>query len=528
MERLRLPFALSVILAACGGSSSSSSSGAKSASNASAQPAPLPEVSIGDTALAQGGLDSLGGGRNRSNAQIAATASGLRFDRLDKDSPVKMDGSLREWPARSAAKKVVSGDASKTAFAVASPVRRRAHLRRRRSGRLGVRPLVALRRHRGPRGPLDRLPRRQRRRPRGVRRRYVRGGAGGERGGGAVHVGGTARTRRARRADRRSSFTGRVHVRGRDPLDRLPRGAHDPRGPSRERPVHRLRRTKRRARRRRERATGTRPTPQLSPRSSPSPSRRSSRGFSSRRGSSALRPRFDIVADVAGDAMKERIAVYDQYLTICGPHYRGGTQFFFRDLGGELREPRRAGDHRARQGGPRRSSARSSSAERTRQLVRGVEHPPARRRAADDVRATRSPSRRARATWTTRCTSRGTTSRSRPSSAMGWDVTSYKEPTITDVEPVLLPWGAVKSQVYRFDGAKFAKVKEVTQQPAPGAPGAPSPPDTFKSTLAQARAAGARDAGRDQGEGPFERRASPSTRATTTSPRAPSRASTSR
>jgi hypothetical protein len=46
----------------------------------------------------------------------------------------------------------------------------------------------------------------------------------------------------------------------------------------------------------------------------------------------------------------------------------------------------------------------------------------------------------------------------------------------------------VKSQVFRFDGAKFAQGKEVTQTPAPGAPGAPTPPDTFGSTLARARA----------------------------------------
>ena len=105
-----------VALAACGGSSSSSS-GAKTAAGAKAA-SDAPEVSIGDTAIAQGGLDSLGGGSNRSNGQIAGAANGLRFDRVDKDSPVKMDGALREWPARSAAKKVLSGDASKTAFAV--------------------------------------------------------------------------------------------------------------------------------------------------------------------------------------------------------------------------------------------------------------------------------------------------------------------------------------------------------------------------------------------------------------------------
>src|ERR1700733_10878100 len=112
-----LPTLSLVALAACGGASSSAS-GAKSGAGGRGQADGPPEVSIGDTALAQGGLESLGGGSNRSNAQIAGAASGLRFDRVDKDSPVKMDGALREWPARTAAKKVITGDSSKTAFAV--------------------------------------------------------------------------------------------------------------------------------------------------------------------------------------------------------------------------------------------------------------------------------------------------------------------------------------------------------------------------------------------------------------------------
>ena len=47
-------------------------------------------------------------------------------------------------------------------------------------------------------------------------------------------------------------------------------------------------------------------------------------------------PRAEVLADVAGDPMREKIAVYDRYFTICGPSYRGGKEFFFRDLGAEL------------------------------------------------------------------------------------------------------------------------------------------------------------------------------------------------
>jgi hypothetical protein len=46
----------------------------------------------------------------------------------------------------------------------------------------------------------------------------------------------------------------------------------------------------------------------------------------------------------------------------------------------------------------------------------------------------------------------------------GWDAASYGEPIATDVEPILLPWGAVRSQVFRFDGSRFSKAKEVMQK----------------------------------------------------------------
>jgi hypothetical protein len=44
------------------------------------------------------------------------------------------------------------------------------------------------------------------------------------------------------------------------------------------------------------------------------------------------------------------------------------------------------------------------------------------------------------------------------------------------VEPLLLPWGTVKSQVFKYEGGKFAKTKEVTQpgQATPGGASGPS------------------------------------------------------
>ncbi|MFO0667775.1 MAG: hypothetical protein U0174_27730 [Polyangiaceae bacterium] len=47
-------------------------------------------------------------------------------------------------------------------------------------------------------------------------------------------------------------------------------------------------------------------------------------------------PSYDVYADVAGDGARERISVYGSFLTICGPNYREGKQFFFREIGGTV------------------------------------------------------------------------------------------------------------------------------------------------------------------------------------------------
>ncbi len=58
--------------------------------------------------------------------------------------------------------------------------------------------------------------------------------------------------------------------------------------------------------------------------------------FLAPKGLTKASPTFDAVADLTGDGVRERIAVFEHYLTICGSSYLGGTGFFFRDLGGEL------------------------------------------------------------------------------------------------------------------------------------------------------------------------------------------------
>ncbi len=189
------------------------------------------------------------------------------------------------------------------------------------------------------------------------------------------------------------------------------------------------------------------------------------------KGLTKVAPVAEIVADITGDGVRERIAVYEHYLTICGTSYLDGTGFFFRDLGGELvkldvrdltgrgREDvvvrRRAivGDGTreyvevltafSAKEEPRVTFAHEIA---VRQSDRQIDN--AIRMARGEIDVTVEPPTR-------------------------WDALSYNEPIANDVEPILLPWGAVRSQTWRWDGSRFAKAKEAFQkeQIPPGAPG---------------------------------------------------------
>jgi hypothetical protein len=184
--------------------------------------------------------------------------------------------------------------------------------------------------------------------------------------------------------------------------------------------------------------------------------------FLTPRGLTKTQPSFDAVADLTGDGMRERIAVFDHYLTICGSGYLGGTGFFFRDLGGELvrldvrdATGRGKGDvivrRRATVGGGTREylevlSALSNRDEPKITFAHEIEVRQGEKRIDNAVRLTRGEI---------------DVSVEPPT---GWDALSYQEPIASDVEPILFPWGGVKSQTWRWDGAHFAKAHEVVQK----------------------------------------------------------------
>jgi hypothetical protein len=205
-------------------------------------------------------------------------------------------------------------------------------------------------------------------------------------------------------------------------------------------------------------------------------------GLLTEKGLASQAPRADLFADVAGDAMKERVTVWGNFLTICGPGYRGGKEYFFRDLGGEMvRLDARDVTGRGKDDLLLRRRVLVGGASREWFEVLSVLHgdEPA-TTFGHEIAVSRDGRRVADAIHVDR---KEIDVSVEPAS--GWDVSSYREPPVDGVDPILLPWGPTRSESFRFDGARFAKVREEHQTPAPGA----APPSGAASPTLPSRAA---------------------------------------
>jgi hypothetical protein len=185
------------------------------------------------------------------------------------------------------------------------------------------------------------------------------------------------------------------------------------------------------------------------------------------KGLTKIAPAADIVADLTGDGVRERIAVFEHYLTICGSSYLGGTGFFYRDLVGELLKLE-VRDVTGRGKGDVVLRRRQSSGDGTREYIEVLSalntNQEPQLTFAHEIGIRQSDRHIDNAVHLSHGQIEVSTE-----PPTGWAEASYNEPVATDVEPVLLPWGGVRSQVFRFDGLRFAKAKEVTQRTREGA-----------------------------------------------------------
>ena len=181
-------------------------------------------------------------------------------------------------------------------------------------------------------------------------------------------------------------------------------------------------------------------------------------GLLTQKGLAGTAPKIDVYADVAGDERKERISVFGRFFVICGPGYRGGKQFFWREVQGDMAtletrdlEGRGKDDlivrRRVANGDiaheilevwsiPGKSepitifSHEIAVADGKRKISNGV------RLAPKEIEVSSE-------------------------SATGWDASTFKENSPEGSDALLLPWGNVKSRTFKLEKGKFVVAAEV-------------------------------------------------------------------
>ncbi len=454
-------------IAACGGGAGrpDAKSGTKDDPNAEKH------ESIGQLAAEQGGLAALGGAGNReeSTGTEVAFAGPLRAESLSKQSAPKLDGVLKEWHARSPAKETISGSTSGLSLDVAVQAgddtlwvaAEIADSKLTRSGRYGenedhVTLTIAFPSGRGALAAYEIgfWPGTPGSAPGAVK--WTAGPNAGQKVAGARLV--------------ENDVKGGVTFEATIPWSSFPEAQttrvgmraafryHDGDG-SRVSGVL---------------ATGRgsveRPgdLPAL-----PIPAEQAVlEGLLEQKGLAGTKPKIDVYADVAGDDRKERISVFGRFFTICGPGYRKGHQFFWREVAGEIvsLETSSVTGRGKSDLVVRRRVTQGSSAHEILEVwsIPSGEEPST--IFAHQIAIASSDGRK-RVSNAARLSAKQIEVSTEP--AVGWDARTFNETIAGDVEPLLLPWGTIKSKTFKLEGGKFAKASEVAQAATAGPPSAP-------------------------------------------------------
>jgi hypothetical protein len=194
---------------------------------------------------------------------------------------------------------------------------------------------------------------------------------------------------------------------------------------------------------------------------------------------SGVEPRFDQRANVAGDATPERVLIIDRYVLVYGPGFKRGETYSYFSLpygiGGGMVSAELfdlTGDGRSEL--LTRVRQRNDLGARDVFVVLALEEEGIgplfslelkKEAKGGFIEASLSIDRKSKPPRINVSTGR----------AQGLDALTYQESPATDALPILLPWGAVESRSYAFDGSKFAQVAEKARSvPAAAAP-APAP-----------------------------------------------------
>lgn len=203
-------------------------------------------------------------------------------------------------------------------------------------------------------------------------------------------------------------------------------------------------------------------------------------GLLEQKGLSGTKPKIEVYADISGDTRKERISVFGRFFTICGPGYRNGEQFFWREVAGDIvsLETKELTGHGKEELIIRRRVTQGASTHDILEvwaIATSSEEPST--IFAHEIAISSSDGKK-RVSNATRLASKEIEVSTEP--AVGWDAASFNETLSGDLEPLLLPWGTIKSKTFKLEGDRFTKASEVTQAGAPArsasVPARPSEP----------------------------------------------------
>jgi hypothetical protein len=176
-------------------------------------------------------------------------------------------------------------------------------------------------------------------------------------------------------------------------------------------------------------------------------------------------PVHDKFADVYGDGMVERIAVYDRYLVVLGPHYRGGTEYFFTDLGIDVSAGQLPlfdvrdvnGDGKADIIMRRRVGRPGEYREVL--VVMGLGTSEAPFPLFQHEVGIRGP----QGSITNEVRLGAKSIDILAGSANGYTAATYREPVETQMAPLLFPWGPVRGETWEWNGKTYVKTREDKQ-----------------------------------------------------------------
>ena len=191
-------------------------------------------------------------------------------------------------------------------------------------------------------------------------------------------------------------------------------------------------------------------------------------GLLEQKGLAGTKPHIDVYADIAGDERKERISVFGRFFTICGPGYRGGRQFFWREVVGDIVSLNTSTNLLDRKKEELVVRRRVTAGDAVHEVLEIWSIPDKSEEPqtllAQEVLIT-SPDGKKKVSNAMHLGNKSMELSVEP--AVGWDATTFTGQVAGNgIEPILLPWGSVKSRTFEIKNGKVAIAKEEAQAPS--------------------------------------------------------------